>query len=81
MSWLLPPVCITQALGANVIKLESPIKGDQIRHRGDTDSKLFQLAISTSCLTRPAGKESIGIDLDNSKNLKYLTAAEFKSMF
>ena len=57
-------------LGAKVIKVESPIKGDAIRHRGGTDSKASQLAMSTSYLTQAAGKESIGLDLDKSEDLK-----------
>ena len=51
-------------LGAEVIKVESPHKGDAIRHRGGTDAKGAALGRSTSYLTQGAGKRSIALDLE-----------------
>ena len=50
-------------LGARVIKVESPHKGDAIRHRGGTDSESAARGMSTSYLTQGSGKSSITLDL------------------
>ena len=52
-------------LGAQVIKVESPGKGDAIRHRGGTDVKAASDGMSTSYLTQGAGKKSITLDLED----------------
>ena len=46
-------------LGAKVIKVETPHKGDAIRHRGGTDSEGAASGMSTSYLTQGGGKSSI----------------------
>ena len=50
-------------LGAEVIKVESAIKGDAIRHRGGTDQAAAARGMSTSYVTQGAGKRAIAIDL------------------
>ena len=50
-------------LGATVIKVESSIKGDAIRHRGGTDADGASRGMSTAYLTQGAGKRSIALDL------------------
>ena len=52
-------------LGATVIKVETPYKGDAIRHRGGTDKQAASRAMSTAYLTQAAGKKSITLDLEN----------------
>lgn len=56
-------------LGAEVIKVESPWKGDAIRHRGGTDPEAAARAMSTSYLTQGAGKCSVMLDLENAEDL------------
>ena len=56
-------------LGADVIKVESPVKGDAIRHRGGTDATAAKQARSTSYLTQGAGKKSLAIDLETPEGL------------
>ena len=51
-------------LGATVIKVETPYKGDAIRHRGGTDKQAARNAMSTAYLTQAAGKKSISLDLE-----------------
>ena len=51
-------------LGARVIKVETPQKGDAIRHRGGTDAEAARAGMSTSYLTQAAGKESLTLDLE-----------------
>ena len=51
-------------LGARVIKVESPLRGDAIRHRGGTDTKAASAGMSTSYLTQGAGKKSLTLDLE-----------------
>ena len=50
-------------LGADVIKVESPEKGDAIRHRGGTDKAGAEQGMSTAYLTQAGGKRSVAIDL------------------
>lgn len=57
-------------LGAEVIKVESPEKGDAIRHRGGTDSQSAAQGMSTSYLTQGAGKKSISLDLETEHGKK-----------
>ena len=59
-------------LGADVIKVESPHKGDAIRHRGGTDAGAAAQGMSTSYLTQGAGKRSITLDLDSEEGLARL---------
>jgi len=56
-------------LGADVIKVESKLTGDAIRHRGGTDAKAAQNGMSTSYLTQGAGKRSIALDLETESGL------------
>lgn len=51
-------------LGATVIKVERPERGDAIRHRGGTDKNAAADGMSTSYLTQAAGKSSIALDLE-----------------
>ena len=50
-------------LGADVIKVETPYKGDAIRHRGGTDTDAAADAMSTSYLTQGGGKRALALDL------------------
>jgi len=54
-------------LGAEVIKVESPEKGDAMRHRGGTDAERSKHGMSTAYLTQAAGKSSVTIDLECSE--------------
>ena len=51
-------------LGAEVIKVESPEKGDAMRYRGGTDTERSKNGMSTAYLTQAAGKSSVAIDLE-----------------
>jgi len=51
-------------LGAEVIKVESLVKGDSMRHRGGTDRSRSKDAMSTAYMTQGAGKRSIALDLE-----------------
>ncbi|MEL7100012.1 MAG: CoA transferase [Pseudomonadota bacterium] len=51
-------------LGADVIKVESPHKGDAIRHRGGTDAEGAAAGMSTAYRTQASGKRSITLDLE-----------------
>ena len=57
-------------LGAEVIKVESPTKGDAIRHRGGTDAMAAKAGMSTSYLTQAAGKKSIALDLETQSGIE-----------
>ena len=57
-------------LGAEVIKVESPVKGDAIRHRGGTDADGAARGMSTSYLTQAAGKSSLALDLSEADDLQ-----------
>ena len=61
-------------LGAEVIKVESPIKGDAIRHRGGTDAEAAKNGMSTSYLTQGAGKKSVALDLETDEGLGHFHA-------
>jgi len=52
-------------LGAEVIKVESPDKGDAMRHRGGTDREAQANGMSTAYLTQGAGKKSVALDLES----------------
>ncbi|MFN3172857.1 MAG: CaiB/BaiF CoA transferase family protein [Hyphomicrobiales bacterium] len=54
-------------LGAEVIKVESPSKGDAMRHRGGTDQARAADGMSTAYLTQAAGKASVALDLTSHK--------------
>lgn len=56
-------------LGAEVIKVESRVKGDAIRHRGGTDAQAAKAGMSTSYLTQGAGKRSFAVDLESAAGL------------
>ncbi len=58
-------------LGADVIKVESLVKGDAIRHRGGTDSAAAAAGMSTSYLTQGAGKRSIALDLETTEGVAH----------
>lgn len=51
-------------LGAEVIKVERPGKGDAMRHRGGTDKARAAQGMSTAYLTQAAGKQSVALDLE-----------------
>lgn len=57
-------------LGAEVIKVESPVKGDAMRHRGGTDREAQANGMSTSYLTQAAGKKSVALDLQSESGAK-----------
>lgn len=59
-------------LGADVIKIESPDKGDAIRHRGGTDSAAAAKGMSTSYLTQGAGKYALSLDLESEEGIAKL---------
>ena len=61
-------------LGAEVIKIEAPIKGDAIRHRGGTDPVAAQSGMSTPYLTQAAGKKSVCLDLEKPEGNQALHA-------
>lgn len=50
-------------LGAEVIKVESPTRGDAMRHRGGTDPDRAAQGMSTAYVTQAAGKAAITLDL------------------
>lgn len=51
-------------LGADVVKVERPGRGDAMRHRGGTDKARAAKGMSTAYLTQGAGKRSVAIDLE-----------------
>lgn len=57
-------------LGANVIKVESAVKGDAIRHRGGTDAAAAKAGMSTSYLTQGGGKRAISLDLETEAGIE-----------
>ena len=60
------PACAYQLglLGADVVKVERPGRGDAMRHRGGTDRERAARGMSTAYLTQSAGKRSVTLDLD-----------------
>ena len=52
-------------LGAEVIKLERPGRGDAMRHRGGTDKARAADGMSTAYMTQSAGKQSLALDLSS----------------
>ncbi|MBY5931476.1 CoA transferase [Tateyamaria omphalii] len=52
-------------LGAEVIKVERPGRGDAMRHRGGTDKERAANGMSTAYLTQSAGKQSLALDLES----------------
>jgi crotonobetainyl-CoA:carnitine CoA-transferase CaiB-like acyl-CoA transferase len=51
-------------LGAEVIKVERPGRGDAMRWRGGTDPARAAAGMSTAYLTQAAGKRSVALDLE-----------------
>ena len=62
------PACAYQLglMGAEVIKLERPGRGDAMRHRGGTDRARAAAGMSTAYLAQAAGKRSVALDLETS---------------
>lgn len=54
-------------LGAEVIKVERPGRGDAIRHRSGTDRARAAQGMSTAYMTQAGGKKSIALDLASEK--------------
>lgn len=54
-------------LGAEVIKVERPGRGDAMRHRGGSDASRACEGMSTAFLTQAAGKQSLAVDLETSE--------------
>ncbi|WP_195819282.1 CaiB/BaiF CoA transferase family protein [Roseobacter sp. MH60115] len=50
-------------LGAEVIKVERPGRGDAMRHRGGSDKARAAAGMSTAYMTQAAGKQSLALDL------------------
>ncbi|PTX55466.1 crotonobetainyl-CoA:carnitine CoA-transferase CaiB-like acyl-CoA transferase [Litoreibacter ponti] len=51
-------------LGAEVIKVERPGRGDAMRHRGGSDPVRASQGMSTAFLTQSAGKKTLAVDLE-----------------
>lgn len=60
------PACAYQLalLGADVIKVERPERGDAMRHRGGSDAERAARGESTAFLTQSAHKRYVALDLD-----------------
>lgn len=56
-------------LGADVIKVERPERGDAMRHRGGTDPARAAKGMSTAYLTQAAGKSAVTLDLETCDGL------------
>ena len=54
-------------LGADVVKLERPARGDAMRHRGGTDHGAQAAGMSTAYRTQGAAKRSLALDLETAE--------------
>ncbi len=63
------PACAYQLalMGADVIKVERPGRGDAMRYRSGTDPDRAEQGMSTAYVTQAAGKRSVTLDLDTSE--------------
>ena len=61
-------------LGAEVIKVERPGRGDAMRWRGGTDPARAAAGMSTAYLTQAAGKRCVALDLDSPGGLEAMHA-------
>ena len=61
-------------LGAEVIKIERPGRGDAMRHRGGTDKARAAKGMSTSYITQASGKHSVTCDLETEAGRARLNA-------
>lgn len=52
-------------LGAEVIKVERPMRGDAMRHRGGSDTTRAAQGMSTAYMTQSAGKACLALDLES----------------
>lgn len=59
-------------LGAEVIKVERPGRGDAMRHRGGSDTARAADGMSTAYMTQGAGKRSLALDLDSAAGREVL---------
>jgi len=68
------PACayFLASLGADVIKVETPGRGDTTRTRGGTDPDRAADAMSTSYLTQGGGKRSLAVDLRHAEGYAVL---------
>lgn len=66
------PACtyLLSQMGAEIIKVEPPVKGDTVRNRGGTVKSLKEQAMGTNFLSQNAGKRSIVIDISLPKGLE-----------
>ena len=55
-------------MGAEVIKVEKPGRGDAMRHRSGTDTARAAEGMSTAYLTQSAGKRSVALDLEDPRD-------------
>lgn len=55
-------------MGADVIKVEKPGRGDAMRHRSGTDPARAAEGMSTAYLTQAAGKRSVALDLEDAED-------------
>ncbi|GGX60820.1 CoA transferase [Tateyamaria omphalii] len=52
-------------MGAEVIKIERPGRGDAMRYRGGSDHNRVSAGMSTAFMTQGAGKRYLAVDLDS----------------
>ena len=60
-------------LGAQVIKVETPGRGDCLRERGGTDGVRAATGLSTAYLTQGGGKRSLAVDLSDRRGFEVMT--------